>query len=203
VNQKADFFYKTNRFESIRITNRIGSIRIANWNALEDNAIGCVCPSVCFHFILRNNWSYVWLWFCCMCMGQDNSSWGLKVKVIGQGQKPIQKCACHTSIYCGVLWVLIDCRSRRFPLWRHQLRASAVKRWEWHGRGHRRRASVVGLTSILNWGQFLTLLGMLVGLQKRTAFPPLSFYAYAYKLPFKCNVTFQNDQFYHDATRRH
>jgi len=34
VNRKADFFYKTNRFESIRITNRIESIRIANWNAL-------------------------------------------------------------------------------------------------------------------------------------------------------------------------
>ena len=34
MNRKADFFYKTNRFESIRITNRIESIRIANWNAL-------------------------------------------------------------------------------------------------------------------------------------------------------------------------
>ena len=34
VNRKADFFYKTNRFESIRTTNRIESIRIANWNAL-------------------------------------------------------------------------------------------------------------------------------------------------------------------------
>ena len=34
VNRNADFFYKTNRFESIRITNRIESIRIANWNAL-------------------------------------------------------------------------------------------------------------------------------------------------------------------------
>jgi len=34
VNRKADFFYKTYRFESIRITNRIESIRIANWNAL-------------------------------------------------------------------------------------------------------------------------------------------------------------------------
>jgi len=31
---KGRFFYKTNRFESIRITNRIESIRIANWNAL-------------------------------------------------------------------------------------------------------------------------------------------------------------------------
>jgi len=32
---KGRFFYKTNRFESIRITNRTESIRIANWNALE------------------------------------------------------------------------------------------------------------------------------------------------------------------------
>jgi len=31
---KGRFFYKTNLFESIRITNRIESIRIANWNAL-------------------------------------------------------------------------------------------------------------------------------------------------------------------------
>jgi len=34
VNRTADFFYKTNRFASIRITNRIESIRIANWSAL-------------------------------------------------------------------------------------------------------------------------------------------------------------------------
>ena len=31
---KGRFFYKTYRFESIRITNRIEYIRIANWNAL-------------------------------------------------------------------------------------------------------------------------------------------------------------------------
>jgi len=31
---KGQFFYKTNRFESIRVTNRIESFRIANWNAL-------------------------------------------------------------------------------------------------------------------------------------------------------------------------
>jgi len=37
VNRKADFFYKTNRFESIRTTNRIKSIRIVNWNALVSN----------------------------------------------------------------------------------------------------------------------------------------------------------------------
>jgi len=35
---KGRFFYKTNRFESIRITNRIESIRIANWNALARTA---------------------------------------------------------------------------------------------------------------------------------------------------------------------
>ena len=33
---KDRFFYKTNRFESIRLTNRIEWIRIANWNALLD-----------------------------------------------------------------------------------------------------------------------------------------------------------------------
>jgi len=37
---KGRFFYKTNRFESIRITNRIESIRIANWNALP--SVHCV-----------------------------------------------------------------------------------------------------------------------------------------------------------------
>jgi len=31
---KGRFFCKTNRFESISITNRIESIRIVNWNAL-------------------------------------------------------------------------------------------------------------------------------------------------------------------------
>ena len=34
MNRKADFFCKTNQFESIRITNRIESIWIVNWNAL-------------------------------------------------------------------------------------------------------------------------------------------------------------------------
>jgi len=34
---KGRFFYKTNRFEWIRITNRIESIRIANWNALMNS----------------------------------------------------------------------------------------------------------------------------------------------------------------------
>ena len=43
---KGRFFYKTNRFESIRITNRIESIRIANWNALLLMVLS-VCLSVC------------------------------------------------------------------------------------------------------------------------------------------------------------
>ena len=34
ANRKADFFYKTNRLESIQGWNRIESIRIANWNAV-------------------------------------------------------------------------------------------------------------------------------------------------------------------------
>jgi len=51
MNRKADFFYKTNRFESIRITTRIESIRIANWNALPHTMWNSIyvtvrCPSV-------------------------------------------------------------------------------------------------------------------------------------------------------------
>ena len=57
VNRKADFFYKTNRFESIRITNRIESIRIANWNALV---------------------SILELWCCCVARtGSDSEYWQL------------------------------------------------------------------------------------------------------------------------------
>ena len=40
---KGRFFYKTNRFDSIRITNRIESIRIANWNALPAAAAVATC----------------------------------------------------------------------------------------------------------------------------------------------------------------
>jgi len=39
---KGRFFYKTNRFESIRITNRIESIRIVNWNTLIPSTEMCV-----------------------------------------------------------------------------------------------------------------------------------------------------------------
>ena len=55
VNRKANFFYKTNRFELIRVTNGTESIRIANWNALVQrrslllcmqHGFGCQCVSV-------------------------------------------------------------------------------------------------------------------------------------------------------------
>ena len=36
---KGRFFYKTNLFKSIRITNRIESIRIVNWNALLSRSV--------------------------------------------------------------------------------------------------------------------------------------------------------------------
>jgi len=42
---KGRFFYKTNRFESIRISNRKESIRIANWNALLLNLLGVTLPT--------------------------------------------------------------------------------------------------------------------------------------------------------------
>ena len=53
---KGRFFYKTNRFESIRITNRIESIRIANWNALV-----LLCLSVC---LPGRRSSRAWPWRC-------------------------------------------------------------------------------------------------------------------------------------------
>ena len=67
---KGRFFYKTNRFESIRITNRIESIRIANWKALlktvvsrwtqghnSGRAVIGECRPICrsfFNFLLSN-----------------------------------------------------------------------------------------------------------------------------------------------------
>jgi len=62
----------------------------------------------------------------------------------------------------GVLWVLIDCRSSGFPLWCYLLRASAARRAAWRGWGQRQRqgacgcGNVVGLTSILEQGQFFS-----------------------------------------------
>jgi len=43
------------------------------------------------------------------------------------------KWMCYTNICCGVLRVLTDGCSSRFPLWRHQLRASAARRAAWRG----------------------------------------------------------------------
>ena len=127
------------------------------------NAIGRVCPSVCFHSIFWTNWPLILIF--CVCMGHDHSSPGLNVKAIDQGH--CKKCVCYTSIYCGVLWVLIDGRNSRFLLSRHQLRTSAARRAAWRGLGqHQRRVqrvwvsylgNAVGLTSIVDQGQFSLL----------------------------------------------
>ena len=59
-----------------------------------------------------------------MLMGHDHSSPGTR-----KSQSEVNAiCVRYTSIYCGVLWVLTDGRSSRFPLWRDQLRASAARR---------------------------------------------------------------------------
>ena len=47
---KGRFFYKTNRFESIRIMNRIESIRIANWNALLVTPLARQ-PMSCYYYV--------------------------------------------------------------------------------------------------------------------------------------------------------
>jgi len=52
---KGRFFYKTNRFEAIRITNRIESIRIANWNALDHNR-----PTSSSHRPTRRDKTVLW-----------------------------------------------------------------------------------------------------------------------------------------------
>ena len=49
-----------------------------------------------------------------------------------------------------ILWVLIEDRTSRFPLWRHQLRASAARRaaWSWKATG-RRLHEVTAFTAII------------------------------------------------------
>jgi len=78
--------------------------------------------SVCFHSIFWWTDSPLTL-----TMSQGHSSPGTESQ--GHRSRSMQKCACYTSIYCGVLWVLIDGRNSRFNLLsRHQLRASAARR---------------------------------------------------------------------------
>ena len=81
----------------------------------------------------------------------------LKVYVIAQGQRSMQKRVLYMSIHCRVLLVglivLIDGRSSWFPVWRHQLPASAARRAAWRGSGGRRRspARVFGMVTRLVW----------------------------------------------------
>ena len=76
---------------------------------------------------------------------------GLRVKVIGQSQRSMHKCVCYTSIYCGILRVLIDGRSSRFPLRRHQLPASAASRAARHDQRQRRSPARVGVVTRSVW----------------------------------------------------
>jgi len=78
----------------------------------------------------------------------------------------MQKRVCYTyaPIYCGILWILTDGRSSKFPPWRHQLRSNAARRAAWNDGGQRQRRSparvsavtgnAVGTTSIGDWEQF-------------------------------------------------
>jgi len=104
-----------------------------------------VRPSVCFHSIFLN------LDFLHM-YGSWLARRGLKAKLKRHGQWSVQKCMC----YCSVLKILIDGRSTRFPLWRHQLRASAARCAAWRGRGQRQRRSParVGVVTWLVWSGF-------------------------------------------------
>jgi len=77
-------------------------------------------------------------------------------------QRSMQKCACYTSIYSPVLWVLTDGHSSRFTLRRYQLWASAARRLacaaETSGRGGVQRVridSAVSL-SLIARGQFFS-----------------------------------------------
>jgi len=64
--------------------------------------------------------------FSCEQVINDHSSPEIKVKVIGQCQRSKQKCVCYTNVYTAAFYDywLIDGRSSRYRLWRHQLQAS-------------------------------------------------------------------------------
>jgi len=119
--------------------------------------------SFCFHSFVWTNWPLT-----LMCVGRDHSRWGIEskdqedqVKVRWRSKVGANTCVPHDRVSTAASWVLIDGRSSRFPLWRHQLRASVARR----GAGRPRsaaaaessvygRGNAVGLTSILHWRQF-------------------------------------------------
>ena len=61
------------------------------------------------------------------------------------------KNVCYTSIYSGVLSAMIDGRSRRFSLWRNQLRASAARRAARRGRSQRQWRSPERVGVVTDW----------------------------------------------------
>ena len=61
------------------------------------------------------------------------------------------KNVCYTSIYSGVLSVMIDGRGSRFSLWRNQLRASAARRAARRGRSQRQRRSPERVGVVTDW----------------------------------------------------
>jgi len=73
----------------------------------------------------------LWPYSCACIWVMTTDRWQLKVQVINRGKKSMQNAVCYSNIYCGILWVLIDGRSSRFPLWCHQLRGSAVTHAAW------------------------------------------------------------------------
>jgi len=62
-----------------------------------------VRPSVCSHYILWTSsdcWLLLTLIFCmCRSIGHDNSSPGLEINIIGQGQRLMQTCLLHIHTY--------------------------------------------------------------------------------------------------------
>jgi len=80
----------------------------------ERIAIGRVRPYVfALPFVTTDLWGFDLTFFACKWL-VSMARRGLKVKVIGEGQKSMKTCVL-TSTYCGgVLWVLIDSCSSRF-----------------------------------------------------------------------------------------
>ena len=87
-------------------------------------------------------------------------SWHKLIGIKSQGHRSRQKVGglCYMIVYRGILCVLTDHCSNRFPLWRHQLWANVERCALQCGRGNASacscgRGKTVGLTSILYQGQ--------------------------------------------------
>jgi len=89
----------------------------------------------------------LWPYSCACIWVMTTDRWQLKVQVINRGKKSMQNAVCYSNIYCGILWVLIDGRSSRFPLWCHQLRGSAVTHAAWRAEA----SGSGGVQRVLAW----------------------------------------------------